>query len=239
MFSGMYSTGSALESIERYHEVIARNLANINTPGYRRQAATFQSIAAQHKGVGGTRNHGTDLSEAKFDFTLGAIEETGRELDVAIEGDGFFELETEQGPIYTRNGVFFIGQDGALVTSNGLPVNSESGPIQFANGTTPDQVKISTDGTIYADELQVGKLKIVAFDNPQRLKPRGTVLFEAPKSAGATESTAVVRQGVRERSNVNATQQLVKLITGMRHHEAAQRAMRSMSETIAQRLQPN
>ena len=238
MYTGMYSTAAALETSERNHEVIAINLANINTSGYKSQTATFQAMLPDQSAANGTNARGTGLAPSKFDFSMGQIEATGRNLDVAIEGDGFFELSTEQGPLFTRNGVFFIGPDGSIVNATGLPVAGESGPLQVADGMTPDQIKISADGTVSAGEIEVGKLKIVSFDDPQKLELRGRVLFELGKAIPG-ESTSVVRQGKREQSNVNATQQLVKLIVGMRHHETAQKALKSMSDSMSQRLRPN
>jgi flagellar basal-body rod protein FlgF len=238
MYAGIYSAASSIDAIERAHEVVANNLANINTPGFRAQTTSFQSLVADHQSINGTRRHGTDMAQPRFDFQSGVLESTGRELDLALEGDGFFELSSESGPLYTRNGVFFIGEDGALVNASGLPVEGESGPIQFAPGVTPDQVTIGPDGSIQVGGANIGKVKVVNFEDPHQLHAQGTVLFDG-RDAVPTESTALVQQGVRELSNVNATQQLVKLISGMRHHEAAQKALRSMSDTIAQRLRPN
>ncbi len=238
MIGGMYSVALATDSLQQRQEFVADNLAHINTPGYRRKIGAFQEQVSKHEpglDVGASGGLKTNTSH---DFTPGQFQQTGRSLDVAIDGDGFFELAAPQGPRYTRSGVFFIGQDNQLVTTSGLPVAGTGGPIRMPPNTSPDQVVIGQDGSIRVGGTDVGKLKIAAFEDNQALELDGTAIFMATdKAVPISDPGAVVHQGRRELSNVSATHELIKLITGVRHHDASQKMLRSMSEVLQQRTQ--
>ena len=135
-------------------------------------------------------------------------------------------------------GVFFLNPDGSLVTAGGIPVAGVSGPPKIPPNTSPDQISVNEDGAIRVDGNEVGRLKMVAFENEKTLRLDGALTFAASKASSISEATSRVRQGYRELSNVSATHELIKLITGVRHHEAAQRVIRSMSDTLQQRTRP-
>ncbi len=238
MFRGMYAVATAINATERNQEVLSLNLSHINTPGYRRQISTFETLVAQS--MSGDPNdaqiNGAIISGVQHDFSPGAMEQTGRELDVAIDGKGFFVLDTPQGPRYTRNGVFFSGESGELVASNGFPVQGAGGAIRIPPSISPNQILIQADGSIVAGGSRVGKLKVVEFEDKSVLKLDGAAMFSSDVSP--TDSDAKLRQGFRERSNVNATHELVNMVVGMRHHEAAQKALRAMSDSLQQHIRP-
>lgn len=235
MLNGLYSAATAVNSLEQQQQVLAQNLSHVNTPGFRAQTVSFAALLPQPgtPTISRAMGHGTRVSQTKTDFSPGSWIRTERELDVAIDGDGFFELESKAGPLYTRAGIFFVGQDGDLVASNGMPVAGDGGRIQVPTTVTPDQIRITQEGTVMAAGQNIGQLKVVKFANNQQLQRRGDTMF----SAGAAlpePSDARLVQGVREAANVNATEQLVQMIATVRHHEAALRTLRSISETLQQ-----
>lgn len=239
MLNGLYSAASALNAAEVRHEAIANNLANVSTPGYRRQFVVLESNVGQQLpggAAGSLGMHGPNVAEVVHSFEPGEYKFTDSPLDLAIAGDGFFVVESPAGRLYTRNGAFTLDENRTLVTHSGMPVLGQGGPITLPPGS---DIIVQEDGTILVDGTEVGRLQIVSFQDPSKLQPAGTTLFQAPPEAGMeTVTEPVIRQGYREMSNVNPVSELVNLIVSARHHEAAQRALKAISEAIAQKTNP-
>lgn len=242
MLSGMYSAATALDAAATQHEVISRNLAFAHLPGYRRSVAVFPSFEAvlqQAAEQGATVQEvwGVAPPEVMTDFTPGAVQHTGRKLDFAIHGDGFFVVDGPDGPLYTRDGVFQLNADGELVTADGLLVQGEAGPIIFPPNAFIADLTVARDGTMSVGEIPIGQLRLVNFNNPAGLQFAGGSLFDggglSPQPAEAT-----VQHEARELSNVSAVEELVRMITGMRHYEAAQRALTSIDDAVQQNTTP-
>ncbi len=235
MLSGMYSAATAVNALEQQQQAVAHNLSHVNTPGFRGQSVSFAAMLPQQGSVSLSRaiGHGTRVSQTKTDFSPGHWIRTERELDVAIDGEGFFELQSGKGTFYTRAGVFFLGQDGALVAANGMTVSGQNGPIQVPPNVTSDQIQITQEGDVLASGQNVGKLKLLKFADNNGLQREGETMFSAARVKSEASDARLV-QGVREGANVNATDQLVQMIATVRHHEAALRALRSMSEALQQ-----
>jgi flagellar basal-body rod protein FlgF len=223
---------------ERNHEVIANNLANANMPGFRRQLVAFESSAEdRQQNAAPSANSSTIGAPGPRPVTVfepGALQFTERKLDVALRGDGFFTVDGPNGSLYTRNGVFEVDSQGLLQTGAGLPVLGTGGSrITIPPGTL--QVMIREDGTVLADNSEVGQLKLANFKDPSQLIHAGTTLYEAPKGVQPDESKATVHQGYCESSNVQVVDEMVRMIAGMRMYEASQRAMRAISDAVEQR----
>ena len=237
MIGGLYSVATSMQTIESNQQVVAENLSHLSTPGYRRQLSSFSNVVASHNPDNGLLHHGVESGRSSTDFSAGEFQNTGRSLDFAIHGDGFFELNTPDGPRYTRSGVFFIAPDGRLVNTAGLAVASETGDIQLPANATPDRIQVSQEGEIRFDGNRIASLKVVSFEDNAALESEGAITFKASDLAIQKEDPEFrVVQGYRELSNVNATQELVKLITGVRHHEAAQKMIRTLSEMMQKRV---
>lgn len=236
MLTGLYSAATAMEASSRQHEVISRNLAHAQMPGYRRQTirhGTFESqFDDEVQQIYSRPALGTDASDLRTDFTAGTYERTDRQFDVAIQGEGFFVVEGPQGPLYTRNGSFQLDDRGRLVTADGLPVQGQGGEITIPAEVTHDTVRIEPDGTVHSGDNVFGQLRVVRFENPQTLQPAGVTLFSAPDDVRETPADAVLLQGTRERANVHPIQELVDLIAAQRRHEAAQRSMKMITDAI-------
>jgi flagellar basal-body rod protein FlgF len=209
-------------ALRRELEIVANNVANLNTTGFKADGAVFaeylQNGAHEEASSALRRMSLVQDTQTWHDMSQGGIQQTGNPLDVAIEGDAFLVVQTPRGERYTRNGAFQINAQGQLVTSAGDQVIGENGPITF--GTTDRDIVINPDGTIRVKEGQSpidtgrGRLRLVAFANPQRLQKDGSSTFNAP--AGLQQQppavTVRVQQGAIEKSNVRAVVEMSRMI---------------------------
>ncbi len=210
-------------ALHREVEIVANNVANINTTGYKADGAVFQEYlmpGARHDNFRGSDRRMSYVHDRATyrDFSPGPTVRTGNPLDVSIEGDGFFVVQTPRGERYTRNGALQLNSTGQLVTLEGHPVLGDGGPIQFQNNDR--DLAINGDGSITAREganskidSARGKLRVVRFENTAQLKKEGASLFSAPD--GVTPEPpkrARVLQGTLEGSNVNAVAEMARMI---------------------------
>ncbi len=229
-------------------DVIAQNIANVDTPGYKRDVPLLRTFANELALRVEDRRAGRRAAVAipigpiatdvfvggvSFDPGQGPMVETGAPLDLAIDGDGYFVVQTAQGEAYTRNGSFTLNARGELVTASGLSVLGEGGPVRIPPGA---RVQVLGDGTLTADGRRCGKLRVVRFEDPRQLRKVGSSLLEAPADGAAGAATpatpAAVRQGVLETSNVSVVEEMVRMLTGMRAYEACQRVVWFIDETL-------
>ncbi len=213
---------STLSGLKQEFHTVAQNMANVETVGYKRRFNTFsQILTAQGVGANGEAGSGVGVGSA-LDFTQGSLIETGRSLDFALVGKGFFEVETPDGPVYTRNGMFRLDPNGQLVDMAGRVVAGESGPISVPPNVGLSQISVSNDGNISAEGAAIGKFKLVDFgDRENELQPAGINAFEAPEDAKpAAAAGLVVKQGFEEGSNVQMVEELVDMIMVSRLYEA-------------------
>ncbi len=204
-------------------DIITHNLANVSTVGYKRISNAFsRSLDAQQAQLD-TETMGTLNIETALDFSQGHITQTGRPLDFALHGKGFFVIETPDGPLYTRNGMFSLNQNSLIVNSDGHTVAGESGPVTIPAEVALSQVSVLGDGTISADGTTIGKFSIVDFgDDEGKLVPVGGNRFSMPDAnvVPVDAENIVVRQGYQESSNVQMVEELVDMIMVARLYEA-------------------
>ena len=160
-----------------------------------------------------------------MDFTQGALNSTGRPMDMAISGDAFFVIETPDGLLYTRNGRFTTTAEGQIVDFRGNTVAGKGGLVTLPEGTSPAQMHVSDNGGITVNGQQIGALKLVKFQDNSNLVPVGNGCFKLAESAEAAPQEAregdyTVRQGFTENSNVDTVSELVDLISVTRLYEA-------------------
>jgi flagellar basal-body rod protein FlgF len=238
MLQGYYSAASGMSAALQNQDILSQNLASAPVPGYRRQTLSFEefvsSQSASDSSMPSRQLHGANIAKNSSFFAPGTYQKTGNPLECAIQGDGFFVLDGPNGPLYTRNGQFQINAAGQLVSASGYPVTGSNGPLQIPSNAA--QIVISQDGTVSADNTQVGQLRLASFSEPNQLVRAGTTLFSAPDGVSPQTSTASVRQGYREGSNVSVVQEMVQMISGMRQYEAAAKALRSLSDAMQQRI---
>jgi len=210
-------------SLSHQIDILANNIANIDTTGFKADTAMFSEYLMPGASDGDFSGKDNRISFVKdagswIDFSPGTMQRTGDPLDVAINGKGFFVVQTSRGQRYTRNGAFAINAEGQLVTSGGDIVLGTTGPITFA--PTDRNVIISGNGTISmrdgntTQSVLRGQLQLVDFDNPQQMQKDGASLFQAPPEANQkpiAPGTAVV-QGSIEKSNVEPIMEMTRMI---------------------------
>jgi flagellar basal-body rod protein FlgF/flagellar basal-body rod protein FlgG len=226
MDSGFYSAFTALAARMQSLDLVANNLANANTVGYKGQEQFYRSFEATLNGVRLTAenqaiNDFAIIGGAHIDLSSGSITGTGNDTDAAIDGSGFFALQTKRGVRYTRNGNFTLNAQRRLVDQQGNAVMGEQGPIVLPNG----KLTMSGDGTVSVDGAIVDKLKLVDFAPGTLLVPEGSTQFAAPAGSGIPAVSAQVRQGSLESSNCDPVTSAVALIDLQRNAEMVQRAL--------------
>ena len=226
MDSGFYAACTAVMSKAQALESVANNLANVNTSGFRSQRNQFSSVLANASASGGSplnlavNNYGV-LGGTRLDMSQGSLEKTGNDLDFAIDGSGFFAVQTPTGRKYTRSGNFQVAANGQLITPEGDPVQGEKGAINVSGG----KVHVGTDGTISVNGAVAGRLKIVDFASTTQLAATGKTYYSAPENSEIEAKQASVQQGVIEASNVNPVTSAVELINIQRQAEMMERAL--------------
>jgi flagellar basal-body rod protein FlgF len=249
----IYRVLTAVMGLEKRLDQIANNLSNINTPGFKMDGAAFVDyLKTASLGQTGQRpetpavspeNSATAgwpiLAQAYVDLSQGPIERTGRDLDVAIEGEGFFVVQIGEGqePCYTRAGNFAVGPDGELLTADGRPVlDAGGGPIRL--GPARGRIEIAEDGTIRAGDAIAGKLGVVRFEDPTKLERYGYGLFRAPQGMDSQPvETPRLRQGALEGSNVNVIDEMVRMIQTQRTHQVQQKIIQTIDELTSRRIE--
>lgn len=222
---GLYRTTGAIESAERQLELVSTNLANVSTPGFKRHLGAVQS---QLVGVAASGEQGVTTRE-RIDFSQGVIERTGNPLDLALEGDGFLEVEGPSGPLYTRNGKLRLDPQGNLVTAEGYAVAWEGRAGTF--DPAGDAPLVSTDGRVSQGAQQIGRLSLVSFPAQDQLTLTRDGYFLAGPELRRDASTALVHQGALEGSNANGVSELISMVTVQRSHEMAANILRQVDQS--------
>ena len=233
MNSGYYAACSGLMSRTEALDTIANNLANVSTAGFRASHNVFGSVLATLgtsplSALNQDANDFGVLSGTQLDTTQGALVRTGNDLDLAMEGPGYFAVQTATGPVYTRGGNFRVSPQGQLITASGDPVLGDNGPITIVG--TP--VSISTDGTISANDAISGRLKLVEFAPAVEVHSAGGTYYTAPAGTAVPATNSQVRQGMLENSNVNPVTSVVEMITAEREVETMRRVLTMFSTEL-------
>jgi flagellar basal-body rod protein FlgG len=215
MADPLIDTYSALEARMKVVDVITNNLANANTTGFKRDFANILQVES-----------GFDVG-THVDLSPGDMVTTGNALDVAINGPGFFEIQTPNGVRYTRNGSFSLNADGELMTKDGMPVLNSSGTtISVGRG----KVGIQDGGVVTVDGNEAAALKIVTFNDPAKLQKEGLNRLAWNGDASGVQDVPApqVTSGALERSNVNAIDEMIHLMSAYREFEAVQRTLKTL-----------
>jgi len=224
---------TTIEALTQEFEIITHNLANVSTVGYKRRCNAFSKILDEQPGEVETYSPGSVELNWALDFSQGNIVETGRPLDVAPHGKGFFVIETPEGPLYTRNGIFSTNQNGQIVDSQGRIVAGEAGPITIPTNVGISQLNISSDGSISAGGTTIGKFRLVDFqDDEDKLASAGENCYRMPDAniVPVAAVNVVVKQGYQEASNVKVIDELVDMIMVARLYEANMKSITATQE---------
>lgn len=227
---------TSLDALTKEYEIITHNLANVSTAGYKRRCNAFSKVLEAQGTNSQTYSPGSVELETSFDFSQGNIVKTDRKLDFALYGKGFFEIETLNGPVYTRNGMFNIDPNGQIVDSQGRIVSGQAGPITIPGNIAISQISVSSDGSISADGTAIGQFKLVDFgDNENKLVPIGGNCYRMTESdiEPVAAEKVIVKQGCQESSNVQIIDELVDLIMVSRLYEANMNFLNAGKETTS------
>ncbi len=254
MIRALYSAASGLEAQQLTIDVIANNLANVNTAGYKQSRSEFQDLLYQNvRASGAASSTSTDLpvglqvglgsrpvATSRL-FTQGDFRQTGNPLDLVIEGNGFFQVRLPNGEVaYTRAGSFHLNREGSVVTADGNPIDPQ---ITIPNDALT--ITVGTDGTVSVTQpgqsqaQQVGTIQLAIFQNPAGLNAVGKNLFMTTTSSGepitgpaGENGIGTINQGFIEQSNVSVVEEMVNMIVGQRAYEINSKVVRTADEML-------
>ena len=253
MLRALWTAATGMTAQQENIDVISNNIANVNTTGYKKMRASFQDLIYQtveQPGVptsdtsqnptGKQIGLGTRVAGTYGIFTQGNLIKTDRQLDIAIEGDGFFKIVLPDGTeAYTRDGNFKLDKDGRIVTGMGYPLSP-----QITIPPNAVQISISPDGKVVAimddnTTTELGRITLVKFINPAGLKRIGNNLYVKTDASGdpieanpGTQGLGILRQGFLEASNVDIVEEMINLITAQRAYEFNAKAIRAGDEML-------
>ncbi len=253
MMRSLWSAASGMHAQQMNIDVISNNLANVNTSGFKKSRAEFEDLMYQTMRVAGSRGPADQqipvgiqvglgvrtVSVHKF-FTEGNLQNTDNSLDIAIEGDGFFQVQVGEELMYTRSGAFKLNTDGVIVTANGYELQP-----QFTVPSETRSIAISEDGEIVcldgqSNEIATGDIPLYTFVNNAGLDSRGRNLYmpteasgEAVQGVPGEDNVGTLAQGFLEMSNVEIVEEMVNMIVGQRAYEMNSKAIQT-SDTMLQ-----
>lgn len=225
---------SRMMALQTKLDVAANNVANLETTGFRAQQLSFQEYLAPVKDreVGAKRERPVSLVDATLTFTTstaGAIQTTGNPLDLAIDGDAYFAVRTDQGERYTRDGSFALDGTGRLVTMDGQPVLADGGLVTVP--PTAGEITVDASGQISTKQGTLGRLRLVSFSKSASLQAVGGNLFRSDTPPDQTNASSVrILQGAVERSNVQATFEMSRLAEITRSYEMAGKLLKGTQD---------
>ncbi len=263
MVRGWYTGASGMNAQQRRLDAISNNLANVDTTSYKRDVTVSKNFpelllrrmdddgvyknpfgSADVAPIIGKIGLGVEVNELFTDFQQGSFKPTGSSSDFALEGQGFFAVETPHGERYTRNGNFTVGVEGYLMTKEGFPVLGENGRIFLQDSL----YTVNKNGEVYvrpisntdADPVLLDRLKLVAFENDRYIQKQGSSLYkDTPVSGPAIPAEGsgrpLVTQGFIEASNVNVVNEMVQMIEVNRAYEANQKTIQA-EDTMMSKL---
>ncbi|QAT42031.1 flagellar hook-basal body protein [Aminipila luticellarii] len=242
MFKGFYMAASGMLTQSRVLNTISNNMSNVSTPGYKSDTlatTTFGDVLINRTGnkdksVYTPLNHSSMIKTADelvTNYSQGAPDFTGRKLDFAVSGNGFFQVQTPDGQNrYTRNGSFNIDSDGYLCLQHIGRVVGENGPIQL--GT--DQISVSSDGSITDSQTgeALGKMRLVNFTDYTQLQKLGEGMFGTANPVNPVAADGTVMQGALERSNVQAMDEMLAMMSSQRAFQSASQIAKAYDQLM-------
>jgi flagellar basal-body rod protein FlgF len=236
MSNALVTAIDSMQNDMRLMETLSQNMVNISTPGYRRAVPSAPAFerALEAAQPGATGSAPPAVRPAAVDLSHGAVKQTGRAWDLAIDGDGYFELATPEGPVYTRAGDFALDARGRLVSQSGFAVQGTQGDIVLDGPAAA----IGRDGRITQDGRDIGQLRIVRFANAAALERSASgALRPAAGASGEIDTRAQLLSGHLEGSNVAPMREMVAMLQTTRHFESAQKLYQGYDEMLGSAIQ--
>lgn len=239
MIKGIYSSSNGMPPMLVRMEIISNNLANINTTGFKKDkmfVELMKEAGVAPKASAGDLTARVNVSRM-IDFSAGSLQQTDNMLDLALQGEGHFVVQTPQGERFTRNGNFTLALDGTLITQDGFPVLGSDGKIAFPDlqKLTQERIVIAQSGEISVGKDQIGKLRIVEFKDQSKLRKDGGSQFRIdPRNDPrmVEKEFPTLKQGFLEESNVDGIAEMIEMIEIARNFESNQKAIASQDATL-------
>lgn len=231
MLNGVFSNFSGKFVNSRRMEIISNNIANVSTPGFKVSRPVFNAFTGEDEsGNEMLQNTNVSMYDSYLNFAAAPLLETGSSLDFAIEGDGFFVVSTNDGPMYTRNGKFTINKDKNLVTTEGYPVLGKGGIINIDG----QEINVENDGSVFVDKAFVDAIKIVDFQDKKLIRNYGNNLYmnTGVGNGEITPENSTIRQGFYEASNVDIMREMIEMIHTVRAYEAYTKIGESLDDVL-------
>lgn len=236
MLQGLYAAASGMEAQQTQFDAIANDMANLDTPGYQAQDVGFQDLLYSSGGgaTGSTIATGTGAVAAVVGRSQqqGAIQQTGRSLDVAIVGAGYLQVRRNDGSIgLTRNGALELDSAGELTNQDGNPLVP---PIKLPKGVQSDKVSIAATGEVTADGRKLGQITVVTVPAPDQLQPDGDSMFSVTAGSGTTRVAAgsSLQQGALEGSNVDIAATMADMVNAERTYQMSSQAIQYQDQML-------
>lgn len=226
MFDAITATQFAMEADQLKLQSISQNVANMNTPGFKKQLVE-QNGFDEHLQVQ-MNNVVQQLQRSQIN-TQGTFNQTHHMTDMALAGEGYFQVQGEQGLFYTRRGDFQVNNQGELTTATGELLLGKGGPIKLDDGV----FTVDSQGALRVDHHQIDQLNIVQFNQSTHLNYIGNGLYQTDESPESSSPNTRVLQGFIEQSNVKSIDEMMEMIKTSRHFEASQRVMRTADNLLA------
>jgi len=234
MIKGLYRAASGMLPQIKKQEVISNNLANAQTPGFKREGLFLRELnRAQERTYPKVESWEKPMfNDIYTDYSQSVLNRTGNPMNIALDGQGFFTVQADTGEnLFTRAGGFSISPEGVVVTPNGHALLTDSGPIEVESGA---EIAVSVDGYVSVGGEERGRLALANFDNPQELERLDGGIFRAPAAAGPVEPDSLwVRQGFLEAANVDVVREMVEMIQSFREFESNQKVIHIADETLS------
>ncbi len=232
MIKGLYTSASGMIPRIKKQELTANNIANVSTPGFKRDMLFTKELSKAEQKMAPRRSDWEQpmVDELYTDYSPGAFDKTGNPLDLAIDGDGFFTLELADGTrALTRAGSFTVNSDGFLIFPGGALVLGEGGPIEVGNG----KVTVSQSGEVEVDGFVVSRIVPKTVEDLTALQKIGDSMYALPDSAELIPvTTSTIRQGYVETANVDIVREMIDMIISFREYEANARAMQTQDRSL-------
>ncbi len=231
MIRGIYTNSSAMQYLQEKMDIVANNLANSNTNGFKRNGLFINELMdAQQANIRNKINQPLPEGEIQSytENTQGPLRETKNKLDFALNGDGFFSVQTPDGIQYTRDGQFTVSPEGLLVTPNGYQVIGQSGPIAIQG----EKIEVADNGLIMVDGSVTNKFDVKTFDVKDALQQSNNLWKLREDGVQVEPSQASVKQGYIENSNVQIVKEMVDMIAVQRWYNVNERSIRTNDDAL-------
>jgi flagellar basal-body rod protein FlgG len=236
MLEGLYAAAAGMSAQQQQMDAIGNDLANASTTGYKSERVGFRDLLYSQVEEAGTATTSGDGAAAQMigrDQVQGAVEETGNPLDLAVQGEGYFQVKRADGSTgLTRDGALSIDSTGELTTADGSRLEP---PVKLPRGATASEISIASDGTVLAGGHPAGKIALVSVPAPDKLLADGTGQFSVTKASGAASPAhdCTLRQGALEGSNVNVAQEMTTMMTTQRSYQMASSAIQTQDQMMS------